>query len=78
MKFPHNLKVLARVEDCLREYYFQATFTLVAFIIEREDGIISLSVYFRLSWCSLWEEKKKNGPQARGADRQSIMWQLMS
>lgn len=39
--------------EVTKESYFWASFTLVTFIIEREDGIISLSVYFRLSWRSL-------------------------
>lgn len=41
------------VVEVTKESYFWARFTFVACIIEREDVIISLSVYFRLSWQSL-------------------------
>lgn len=47
----------------------------VAFITEREDGIISLSVYFRLSWRCL---KRRMECKSKRADSQSIMLQLVS
>lgn len=44
-------------------------------ITEREDGIIRLSVYFRLSWRCL---KRRMDCRSKRADSQSIMLQLVS